>query len=224
MIVKFSRPFINHFTAGLVLITAASLAIGCSDVSFDQKAGDGGSTAQNANGADGAVNQPGAGGDDASGNVNQPGTPPGGTGGTGPVNNPPGGTTPPGGTVPPGTPTAPASVIPRVIFIGPPCVRGTNCLVIFELDQPYSQNVDYDWVTNDTAFTTYPPPAPDTLVARPNYHYVPTGGHITFPAGTVRKEVFIQNINPDNTKIIIYVKMRNCMYGGAALNCTAIFR
>jgi len=210
----------------IALITGIlTISSACSDVSFDQGAGaPGDGTAQNADGADGNVNQGNNPGDDAGGNVNQGNTPPGGVGGTGPVNNPPGGTTPPGGTVPPGTPVAPSTVIPRVIFMGPPCVRGTNCLVIFELDQPYAQAVDYDWVTNDTAFQTFPQPAPDVLIGRPNYHYVPTGGHITFAPGTVRKEVYVQNINPDNVKIQIWLKMRNCMYGGAPLNCTAIFR
>ncbi len=194
----------------------------CSDVSFDQ--GSGSASSQSADGANGTIGQPGApgSGDGADGNIGQggdPNIPPGGVGGTGPVNNPPGGVTPPGGTVPPGTPTAPAGAIPKVVFIGPPCIRGTNCLVAFELDQAYPMAVDYDWQTNDTIYTT--PSTP--IYGQPNVHYVPTGGHITFPPGVVRKEVYIQNINPFNIPILIGVRMRNCVYG-VPQNCTAFFR
>lgn len=193
----------------------------CSDVSFDQ----GESSASSQNGADGTIGQ-GA-GDDANGGIGQPANPnpPGvpqvdNPNGTPPVNNPPGGTTPPGGVAPPGTPTAPAGAVPKVVFIGPPCQRGSNCLVAFELDQAYPMAVDYDWLTNDTIYTT--PSTP--IYGRPNYHYVPTSGHITFAPGTVRKEVFVQNINPDNVPILIGIRMRNCVYGGTPHNCTTFFR
>lgn len=203
----------------------------CSDVSFDQ-----GSSSSSSNGVTPGLGQ--SSGDGANGNLGQngdpnnpggtggtggtvdPNTPPGGVGGTGPVNNPPGGTTPPGGTVTPGTPTAPSGVVPKVIFVGPPCMRGTNCLVAFQLDQPYAANVDFDWHTNDTIYTT--PSTP--IYGKPNYHYVPIGGHITFTPGTVRKEVYIQNINPDNVAILIGVTMRTCTYGGAAQLCSQFFR
>ncbi len=180
----------------------------------------GGGGGNGGNGGPGDPNNPGGGGNGGNGpgDPNNPGG--GGNGGTGPVNNPPGGTTPPGGTAPPGTPLAPVSIIPRVVFIGPPCVRGTNCLVAFELDQPYANRVDFDWRTNDTIWTT--PSTP--IYGKPNYHYVPTSGHITFMPGEIRKEVYVQNINPDNVSILIGIIMSNCNYGGAAHGCTQFFR
>lgn len=201
----------------------------CSDVSFDQGSSTSASS-QSAGDSSGVLGQ--SGGDDAGGQVgqgsdpNNPGTDPGTNPGpgTGPVNNPPGGTTPPGGVAPGGTPFAPAGAIPKVMFIGPPCVRGTNCLIAFELDQPYSQTVDFIWYTNDNAYLT-----PSTLIyGRPNYHYVPVtkamNQHVTFPPGTVRKEVYVQNINPDNVSILIAVIMSQCTYGGASHNCSTFFR
>jgi hypothetical protein len=213
----------------VVVLVAGMFAVGnffvnCSDVSFDQSknSSSGTTPSPDGTGVDGTLGQPGTnppGGTTPPGGTNPPGgttNPPGGT-----VNNPPGGTTPPGGTVPPGTQLAPPSIIPRVRFIGPPCVRGSNCLVAFELDQPYANQVDYDWLTNDTAYMT--PSTP--IYGQPNVHYVPTGGHITFAPGTIRKEVYVQNINPDPAlAILIGLRMRNCMYGGVAANCTAFFR
>lgn len=220
--------------AGVGLILTAFQ--NCSDVSFDQGSGTSASS-QSAGDSSGTLGQPG--GDDAGGQLGQngdpnnpgstpgttdPGTTPGTGPGTGPVNNPPGGTTPPGGVAPGGTPFAPAGAIPKVVFIGPPCVRGTNCLIAFELDQPYSQTVDFIWYTNDNAYLT--PSTP--IYGRPNYHYVPVtkpmNQHVTFPPGTVRKEVYVQNINPDNVSILIAVIMSQCTYGGASHNCSTFFR
>lgn len=211
----------------------ANFFVNCADVAFDQSstAGDpstaanGGTTPDGNGGVDGAIGQGGTNPPPAGtgGTTSPPGGTTGGTttpGGTGTVTNPPGGTTPPGGTVTPGTPLAPATVIPLVRFIGPPCVRGSNCLVAFELDQGYQNRVDFDWLTNDTIYMT--PSTP--IYGQPGVHYVSTGGHITFMPGEIRKEVYVQNINPFNIAILIGIRMRTCAYGGTGYNCTAFFR
>ena len=232
------RPLKMTLVLGACALVA-NFFVNCSDVAFNQSSG--GDPSQSANGAgggttpsgdgngvDGTIGQDGGGGTGGTGTgtggTGTGGTGTGGTGtgmgGTGPVTNPPGGTTPPGGTVDPGTPLAPANIIPLVRFIGPPCVRGTNCLVAFELDQAYQNRVDFDWLTNDTIWMT----PNDPIYGKPNYHYVPTSGHITFMPGEIRKEVYVQNINPDNVSILIGIRMRMCTYGGLSYNCTQFFR
>lgn len=222
----------------IILISGIALSLtafqNCSDVSFDQ--GSSSSASQAPGDSGGTLGQPGGPGDDAGGNVGQPGdpnnpgggtNPPGGgtnpPGGSNPL-NPPGGTTPPGGTVAPGTPPAAAGIIPKVVFIGPPCIRGTNCVAYLELDQPYAQTVDFIWYTNDTAYLT--PSTP--IYGQPNVHYVPVlrtqNLHVTFPPGTVRKEIYVQNINPFNIPILIALRFSECNYGGVGHNCSSFFR
>ena len=150
----------------------------------------------------------------------------GGTGGAG-VGGGNGGSTTGGvggGSVTTGSgPQAPTSVIPKVTFVGPPCVRGTNCSVSFVLDQAYASPVDFDWKTNDALYGTAVPSGQPPW-GKPNYAYVPASGHITFAPGELSRQVYVQNINPDNVAISIGILMSNCMYASMAYNCTTFFQ
>lgn len=89
----------------------------------------------------------------------------------------------------------------------------------FTLDRAYVSFVDFDWRTNDTIWTQ--PKTP--IWGKPNYHYVPTSGHIRFAPGETVKQVYVKNINPDNVAIDIAVIMSACQYGGRADSCKAYF-
>lgn len=183
-----------------VLITSMGLAlVNCSGVKFGTKE----TTTQSS--ASGTATDPGSPTNDAGGTLTQPGGVP--------VPAP----TP--APIPAPTPEA----LPKVVFVGPLCQPKTNCLVEFDLKQAMPKNVDFDWRTNDTLFQTPVPAGADYLYARPNYHYVPTSGHITFLAGETKKQVYVQNINPDLTKIVIGVRMSVCTYGGNLHNCVPDF-
>lgn len=205
----------------VTLIALALMMTACSEVSFDKQSGGSSGTLGNPDGTKS--------GDDAGGTINADGgsDPTGGTTPTTPGGGgtPGGSTTPttPGGGTTPTTPGGSTIVMPRVRFIGPPCVRGSNCVVQFQLDKSYSAAIDFDWRTDDTLYLTTAP-AGVARYAQPNVHYVPASGHIVFMPGETLKTVYVQNINPYNYEVTIGVRMRNCMYGGRLDTCAEYFR
>ena len=188
----------------LVLIFAGTVLSACAEPKFTK-------TDDPSGGGKGAV--PAADGSgDATGTLNQPGQPDSGSSGGG---APGGGGTAGGGTTP--------EIMPKVKFIGPPCVRGTNCVVQFELDKAYPKTVEFDWRTDDNLYLEPPPPG-TAIYGRAGYHYVSTSGHALFQAGETKKVVYVQNINPDNVEIIIGVRMSRCQYGSTAGSCAEFFK
>lgn len=124
-----------------------------------------------------------------------------------------------------GDPTASGlpDVLPKVQFIGPPCIKGSDCLVEFRLQQAVARTTEFDWKTNDVLYKQAVPAGATYLYAKPNYHYIPTSGHVSFAPGETSKKVYIRNINPDNSEIVIGVNMSVCQYGGTLRNCSPDF-
>lgn len=199
------------------LIALTLIMTACSEVSFDKQSDSGsGGTLGN---PDGTKN-----GDDASGTINADGgSDPTGGSPTTPGAGAPGAGTPGGGTPGGSTPGGSTIVMPRVQFIGPPCLRGSNCVVQFQLDKSYSAAIDFDWRTDDTLYLSTAP-AGVARYAQPNVHYAPTNGHIVFMPGQTLKTVYVQNINPYSYAVTIGVLMRNCTYGGRIDSCAEYFR
>ena len=156
--------------------------------------------------------------DEAGGHVKQPNDPQDGAG----ANGQGGSTETSSGGGASGNEAA-AMIKPKVSFIGPPCARGSNCLVEFALDKAYAAPVTFDWLTNDTLYLSSEPP-PSGVYAQPGVHYVSTQGQVVFAPGETQRRVFVQNINPYNIEIVIGVRMRNCAYGAFPGNCAEYFR
>jgi hypothetical protein len=177
-----------------MFVVLASALVNCSGVDFGTKDGQTGSS-NSATSID-----PGKNGDSTDGGVNQ---------GSDPSGNNPGGPT--------------TEALPKIQFVGPPCQRGTQCLIEFVLDAPVAKIFEFDWRTNDNLYKSAVPAGATYIYGRPNYHYVPASGHIIFAAGETKKQAFIENINPDNIEIVIGVTMSLCTYGGNIGNCTSFF-
>jgi hypothetical protein len=111
---------------------------------------------------------------------------------------------------------------PRIKFVGPPCVRGTNCVIEFQLDKARDKEVSFAWATNDVLYQT-PTPAGQPIYGQPNVHYVPTSGQIMFAPGEVLKTATVQNINPYNIPINIGVVMHNCQFDHQPGDCSIYF-
>lgn len=186
----------------LLLLSLSSLFLfSCADVGFDETPNASSVLSTTPDGdAAGQINQPG---DSNNGGGN------GGNGGNAGGSN--GG--PNGGN---------SVVLPKIQFIGPPCIRGSACSVTFRLTSPQSQNVDFDWRTDDTFYLS---PAPAGQVnAQPGVHYISTNGHITFYPGETERTVHVQNINPYSYAVTIGVVMSQCRFGGQAYLCSQFFQ
>lgn len=96
------------------------------------------------------------------------------------------------------------------------------------LDKVYPYATELDWKTNDTLFGT-PPPAGLSPWGKPGFpgdltaQYVPTSGHVVFPAGTRDQTVYVRNINQQNVPITIGVIMTNCVYDTLLESCQKFF-
>jgi hypothetical protein len=219
-------------TFRLSLCAAAVAAIGCSGVKFDSPSGsaNGQASASSVTGdpngdVNGSIHGSGTGGTGTTGTTGTGTTGTTGTGGTGTTGT---GTTGTGGTGTTGTTGTgtTGATSPRAYFAGPPCLQGTLCVAEFHLDQAMPQATSFHWYTNDTAYISPPyAPAPGSRIGKPNVDYVPTSGDLTFAPGETVKIVHIQNISPDPTDLTIYVRMTNCVYGGAVVGggCAAVF-
>lgn len=110
----------------------------------------------------------------------------------------------------------------KAYFSAPLCQRGTLCLGQFMLRQVLTAQLEFDWHTDDLIYQ-HPVTDGGAPFGVPNTDYVPTGGHIAFPAGSTEEDVHIQDISPNNVAIRIGVTMVNCTYGGAAIDCQSLF-
>ncbi|MBX3022205.1 MAG: hypothetical protein KF799_11070 [Bdellovibrionales bacterium] len=197
-----------------LIVLSMTALVNCSGVKFDQSK----SSSAQGNPSDGKHD------DSSNGNVQQPGD----DGANGSINQ---GAGPNGGDVsnaggPPGTPigngNTAAAVLPKVEFIGPPCIRLTNCQIKFKLDKAYPGPTEFNWRTDDTRFGTATAPG-QPMWGKAGYHYVSTSGHVVFPAGTTEQIVYVRNINPDNVTISIGVTMTQCTYSGLYESCQKFF-
>lgn len=207
--------------SSLIFLPMTLFLVNCADVKFDHGSGTaldaqslgtsdqvGGSSVLTGDEASGAVSQPADVSANSSGSAN--------SGGSSSSGNSSSGSGSVGGN-------GSATYIPRVVFVGPPCQRGSSCLVEFRLDKAYALKVDFDWLTDDSLYLSQPSIGGVT-VGRAGLHYVSTAGHISFSPGETVKKVYVQNINPYNIEILIGVRMRNCNYGGAIGKCSDFFR
>lgn len=189
----------------LVLLALTTFMVNCSEVGFSKV--EQASTTQSTPDGDALGTVNGQGGTDTGGT----GTGGTGTGGTGT------------GTGTGGTGTTPGLVVlPRILFIGPPCVRGSNCTVTFKLEAPQAATVEFDWATHDTLYQQVAPAG--KIYAQPNVHYVPKTGHVIFQPGETQKTVYVQNINPYNYEVTIGVRMTACYLGQYNDLCSKFFR
>lgn len=215
----------NRRKLAQLLVVASSLSLlNCAGVNFGSASGSTGSAIQSSTGdggTGGSVTGTGTGGgtdNSSGGSVTGSGTgggtsgTGGGTGGTG------GGTGGTGGGGGGGT----SLVYPKAYYTAPDCVRDlsniskpTPCEITFHLTKAMDYDTDFNWRTNDTAWSTEIPPT-GYVVGKPNYHYIPTGGSVHIPAGQTAFKVIVQNISPDPTKLIIYFKMSSCQYNAKA--------
>jgi hypothetical protein len=118
----------------------------------------------------------------------------------------------------------PATVLPKVVFGGPPCLTGANCAFTYTLDAAVSSRIEFDWGTNDKLYLTPPASGSNYIYGQPNVHYTPVTGHLVFNPGDVLQTVHVQNTNPTpSIQMLIGVVMRNCMANGTLINCTDIF-
>jgi hypothetical protein len=145
--------------------------------------------------------------DTANGTINQPGDVSNAGGDPGPIT---------------GVGDTPAAALPKVQFIGPPCIRLTNCSITFRLDKAYPERTEFDWKTNDALYGTPPNPGLP-MWGQAGYHYVSTSGHVVFAPGEVEQTVYVRNINPDNVEIAIGVLMSMCDYNGLLESCQKFF-
>lgn len=227
-----------------LIAVSLTFAVNCSGVRFETGDGSSGGNngAQGNTGGDagGGINQPGGNntggnnpggnnpGGDAGGGINQPGGPNNGGGGGGIIvgAGPNGGDISNGGGAPGpvnGVGNTPSMLLPKVQFIGPECVRLTNCAIIFRLDKPYAQQTEFNWRTDDTLFGK--PAAPGGFPwGMAGYHYVSTSGHVVFAPGQTEVTVYVRNINPENTSISIGVIMSQCTYSGLQESCQKFFQ
>ncbi|MGE0526757.1 MAG: hypothetical protein AB7P49_06810, partial [Bdellovibrionales bacterium] len=90
------------------------------------------------------------------------------------------------------------------------------------LDKSYPATTEFDWRTHDT-FYQEPRQPGEPVHAQPNVHYIPTSGHVIFAPGETVKQVFVENINPDNIEILITIIMSKCSYGGVRDSCVKFF-
>lgn len=127
----------------------------------------------------------------------------------------------PGGPVN-GNGNSPSSVLPKLQFIGPPCMRLTNCSITFRLDKAYSAQTEFDWHTDDTLYGT-PAPAGQYRWGHAGYEYVSTMGHVVFAPGQLEQTVYVRNINPENVAISIGVIMSACTYSTLREDCRKFF-
>jgi hypothetical protein len=199
----------------------AAFLVNCSAVKFDKPTDSG----QTANSARGAGTPPA--GDDASGNITDPGS----DGSTIPGAGPNGGDISNAGDatgVITGTGNAAAAELPKVQFIGPPCQRLTNCVVTFQLDKAYSHTTEFDWKTNDSLYGTAAAPGLAPW-GKPGYpgdstaQYVPTSGHVSIAAGQTQATVYVRNINQQDVTISIGVLMSSCAYNTLLESCQKFF-
>lgn len=141
------------------------------------------------------------------------------TPGTTPTPTP--GTTPTPGSTPtptptPGTtPTPAGEVFPKMIVTAPNCLANTMCPVTFALDKGYSKALSFNWRTHDTSYQTNP------MHGQPGVHYVASSGVINFGVNETSKTIYIQSLNI-NMNIKIPFQWYNCVYGGAALDCSVL--
>lgn len=217
----------------LIYLSAGLLAIGligCSGVKFDSR----NAQTQSSTGVENGTGN----GDDSSGHINQGSDPNGnnsgggsgtggGSGGSGAGGDSggsgDGGNGAGGGGGGGGGGDVKPPLIPSLKFVGPPCIRGTMCLVEFDLTEAMPDVVSFHWHTNDTLYLT-PAPAGQPTIGQPGVHYVSTSGDISFAPGETMKQVYVQNINPYNIEIIIGVVMSHCLYGGLPGNCSEYFQ
>lgn len=190
----------------LALILFTTFLVNCSEVGFKESANASKTQSTDDGGALGTVTGSGGGS--------------GGTGGGGTGGGGTGGGTGGGGTG--GGGTGGGLILPKIQFIGPPCVRGSNCTVTFKLVTAQTETVEFDWHTHDTFYLTSAPAG--KVYAQPNVHYIPTGGHIKFLAGETQKTVYVQNINPYNYEVTIGIKMTACYFGQYSDVCSSFFQ
>ena len=198
--------------ASRLLLVGSLFLVGCSGVDFGGQ-GDGSSVTANGSPASGAdVNGAGGGsggasGDNANGTLNQ-GTDVSNAGGPGgPIN---------------GNGNSSSAILPKLQFIGPPCMRQTNCAITFRLDKMYASQTEFDWHTDDTLYGS-PVPNGQARWGRVDYEYVSTRGHVVFAPGQLEQTVYVRNINPENVAISIGVIMNACSYGGFREGCAKFF-
>ena len=107
-------------------------------------------------------------------------------------------------------------------FVAPACQEGTTCLIQFKMAQPATAVFQFTWQTNDTLYLQTPPAG--EIYGQPNVQYVPTSATVTFNPGDTVQNVYVQNINTQDTTVIIGVLMTNCSYGGVSESCTDFFQ
>lgn len=206
---------IDRLWIAAVCLSLFSL-VNCSNIKFGSQGSNGSSSGtDNTNGTAGTTTT-----GDAGGSINQQG---GGTGSNG--NNGGGDISNAGGDPGPitGVGNADASELPKVQFIGPPCIRLTDCSVTFKLDKAYAKQTEFDWKTNDSLYGTPPDPGQPPW-GEAGVHYVSTSGHVVFAPGETEHTVYIKNINPDPTLAIsIGVLMSMCTYESLLESCQKFF-
>lgn len=110
----------------------------------------------------------------------------------------------------------------KVLFSAPPCQAQSECLINFDLQSAVSEPFSFNWKTNDTLYGT-PVPSGQPPYGQPGVQYVPTGGTVMFPAGVTHEQVFVHDINPQDTPIQIGIVMTNCMFGTSVFDCASAF-
>jgi hypothetical protein len=190
----------------LMMLLSLMSAVGCSGVKFSPPSDASATSPASVQNTDGT-------GDTASGTIQQGGDISNSGGAAGVVT---------------GAGNASAADLPKLQFIGPPCLRLTNCVVTFQLDKAYPYITEFDWQTNDALYGT---PAQAGLApwGKPGYpgdataQYVPTSGHVVFSAGSTQETVYVRNINQQPDAISIGVLMKNCVYNSLTESCQKFF-
>lgn len=123
----------------------------------------------------------------------------------------------------PPPPPPPGVEIPRVTFIGPPCLPNTTCVAQFQLDRAYTQAVTFNWRTDDDLYLETPPAGSNYIFGMPDTHYERANGIVVFAPGQTFQQVFIVNKNQTPQAIVIGLVLSLCQYGTASYSCTQFF-
>ena len=129
--------------------------------------------------------------------------------------------TPPVGTDNQDVPVESTNSVPKYKVYIDPCNAGEYCKVNVVLNQVARADYKFDWVTNDTRYLSDP-----QKYAKPNFHYVPTGGLAVIRAGQQKVILQIKSINWTFTgakdSILIPLSFSNCNYDGNFYSCLSL--